>query len=76
MALREVESLAIHRTPMETSLAPALKNLHRLENFSRLGKENRWRCRFNFGSVFNSPFQNSLQEKNSDKIFFSFLQSC
>jgi hypothetical protein len=27
MALREVESLAIHRTPMETSLVPALKNL-------------------------------------------------
>jgi hypothetical protein len=27
-----------------------------------------------FGSVFNSPFQISLQEKNNAKIFFSFSQ--
>jgi len=26
------------------------------------------------GSVFNSPFQISLQEKNNAKIFFSFSQ--
>jgi hypothetical protein len=29
--------------------------------------------RVNFGNVFNSPFQNSLQEKNNDKnSFFVF----
>jgi hypothetical protein len=70
MALREVENLAIHRTPTETSLVPARKNLHMIEIFCASEKKTDGRWCFNFGSVFNSPFQNSLQEKNSDKIFF------
>jgi len=28
------------------------------------------------GSVCNSPFQNSLQEKRTINFFFSFLQLC
>lgn len=75
MALREVESLAIHRTPIETPLVPALKNLHMVEvfyggSFFAPRKRKPTAMRFNFGSVVNSPFQNSLQEKNIDKFFF------
>ena len=45
-------------------------------NFSRRSDKKLMATHLKVGSVCNSPFQNSLQEKRTAKILFSFLQLC
>jgi hypothetical protein len=45
-------------------------------NFSRPARKELMAPHLEVGSVCNSPFQNSLQEKRTAKIIFSISQSC
>jgi hypothetical protein len=72
--------MATRKMPMKIiGLAPTLKknSVNETPNFFSFRSEKKFMAtRVKVGSVFNSPFQNSLQEKRTRKFIFSFLQSC